>query len=383
MNRSFALALVLAAISTAAACGGDDDDVASPVVGVDGGNDAEASTPNDSAPPLADLPAYLVPGTEAMAAITVNRSTGELFVDSSESGKIYRGMAGADQETSLELFADLTSAGITRGGHLALTPDGKSLVIASGLGDAPHLDIIDVAAKSLRKRVDIPSSGAGLPTTLQDVAVSPDGQRAYATDSFANVIHVVDLASYDATSFPISSEFPFISTVSQGFINATGLAMGNDGSSLIVVHLIDKHLYRISLAAGTLGKAQKIESDPYNVSGNGLWLGPDDELLEVGGDELRIFRFTLSADAATAKFEAKYQSDRFEQGLTHAVAHADRILVLNGSGISLSGGAPPGGGFPDAGDGGLPPVGDGGGFPPNGGDAGTKKLPIRILQLRR
>ena len=311
----------------------------------------------------------------------MNRTTGELFVDSSESGKIYRGMAGADAETSLELFADLTSAGISRGGHLALTPDGKTLVMASGLGDTPHFNVIDVASQSLRKRVDIPSSGGQLPTTLQDVAVSPDGQRAYATDSFANVIHVADLTTYDVTSFPISSEFPFISTTSQGFINATGVAMANDGGSLIVVHLIDKHLYRISLATSTLGKAQKIDSDPYNVSGNGLWLGPDEELLEVGGDELRIFRFTLGA--ANAKLEAKYQSDRFEQGLTYAVAYADRVLVLNGSGISLSGGGGPSGGIPDAGEGGLPPTGDGGGFPTGGGDAGTKKLPIKILQLRR
>ena len=151
--------------------------------------------------------------------------------------------------------------------------------------------------------------------------------------------------------------------------------MEPDGKSVIVVHLIDKHLYRISLAASTLGKAQKIDSDPYNVSGNGLWLGADGELLEVAGDELRIFRFTLSADGTTARLAAKYQSDRFEQGLAYAVAHRDRVLVLNGSGISPSAGGPPaGGGFPDAGDGGPPPF---------GGDAGAKKLPIRILQIRR
>lgn len=382
MNRNFSIALVLAAISTAAACGDDDTGGAAPAVRVDGGTDVDASTPADGPAPLAELPAYLVPGTEAMAAITVNRRSGELYVDSSESGKIYRGTAGADRETTLELFADLTSAGISRGGHLSLTADGKTLVMASGLGDAPHLDVIDVATRSLHKRVDIPQSGGALPTTLQDVTLSPDGARAYASDSFENVIHVVDLATYAVTSFPISSEFPFISTVSQGFINATGLAMANDGASLIVVHLIDKHLYRVSLAAGTLGKAQKVDSDPYNVSGNGLWLGPDNELLEVAGDELRIFRFTLSADAGKAKFEAKYQSDRFEQGLTYAVSHADRVLVLNGSGVSLGAGGPAGGGFADAGDGGLPPVGDGGFLPP-GGDAGTKKLPIRILQIRR
>jgi hypothetical protein len=377
-------------LTTLWACSDDSGTSAAPTS--DGGTESDTSTGADSSAPAATLPAYIVPGTESMAAITVNKTTGELFVDSAESGKIYRGMAGADHETTMELFADFTSAGITRGGHIALSPDGKTMFMASGFGDQPHVNIIDVATKTLTRTVAMPSTtGGGGPTSLQDVAVSPDGKSVYATNPFENVIHALDIGSLAASTFPISKEFPHISDPSQGFLNASGLTISNDGQYLLVVHLIDKHLYRVSLDPATLGKAQQIDTSPYNVSGNGLWLGADNEAIEVAGDELRVFRFKMNADSTKGGFLAKYQGDFFEQGLTYAVAYQDRVLVLNGNGISLAGG---GGGVPngggdgggdagDAGGGGFPSGGDGGGFPQGGGDAGAKKLPIKVLQLRK
>lgn len=370
------------ALTSTWACSDESGSAATPPN--DGGSDGETSS--GSAPPRATLPSYVVPGSESMAAIAINQATGELFVDSAESGKIYRGMAGAEKETSLELFADLTASGVARGGHMTLSPDGKTLFMLSGFGDQPRVAIIDVATKAVTKTVAMPSAGGGPLTALQDVAVSPDAKMLYATSSFENVIHTVDLTTFQASTFPISSEFPHVADTSQGFINATGLAIANDGKYLLVVHIIDKHIYRVSLEAATLGKAQRIDTNPYNVSGNGLWLGADNEAIEVAGDELRVFRFKMNADYTKGDYLAKYQGDFFEQGLTYAVAHRDRILALNGSGIGLAnaGGSSgfPEGGFPEGGfpDAGLPP-GDGGGFPLPGGDAGTKKLPIRVLQL--
>lgn len=379
------VAVGLHAILTIAACSSDDDTSRS-TSGPDASTPETASGDDGAAQPSA-LPSYVVPGSEAMAAITLNEATGEFFVDSAESGKIYRGTAGTDAEITLELFADLTAAGVAHGGHIALSPDGKTIFMLSALGEQPRVSVVDVASRTLVKTVAMASSGGPFPASVQDVVISPDGATLYATSSFDNVIHTVNLATDQASTFPISSEFPHIADASQGFLNATGLAVSRDGKYLLVVHIIDKHLYRISLDPGSLGKAQKVATDPYNVSGNGLWLGAGDEVIEVAGDELRILRFKLDAELTKGDFVARYQSDAFEQGLTYAVSHGDRVLVLNGSGLALGGGPGLGGGIPDGG--GPPPgdageAGDAGGFPPpGGGDAGAKKLPIKVLQLRR
>ena len=375
------------------------------------GDDDSIVEPEPEPEPAAALPSYVVPGDEAMAALTINPATGEFFVDSATSGKLYRGVAGASAETTLELFADLTSVGISSGGHLALSADGTRLAMLAG-GGAPRLHLIDVASKSLLRTIDIPAPAGGGRTALQDVVLSPDGARAYLTNSATNVIHAVDLSTFATSSFPISSEFPFISNSNQGFINATGLAISRDGQHLVIGHLIDKHVYRISLAQGSLGQARQIDTAPYNVSGNGLWLDADGELLQVGGDELRIYRFSLDGALTAGPLLTRYQSDDFEPGLAYAVAHADRMLVLNGSGVANGGGGGGGGGLPPeliaacigkaSGDpcnatvdgapltgscadfGGelvcLPAGGPGG---PGGPGGAMPKLPIRILQLQR
>jgi hypothetical protein len=376
------------------------------------GEDGDAGDPDPDAGSAAALPSYVVPGDEAMAAIAINSTTGEFFVDSASSGKLYRGVAGADAEVTLDLFADFTSAGISAGGHLALSADGSRLVMLAG-GGAARLHVIDLVNKRVLRSIDIPASSAGARVALQDVVLSPDGARAYLTNSAVNVIHTVELATFTTSSFPISSEFPFISNTNQGFINATGMTITADGRNLVVGHLIDKHLYRISLAAGSLGQARRIDTGPYNVSGNGLWLGADGELIQVAGDELRVYRFTLDGAGAAAPFQARYQSDELEAGLTYAVAHRDRVLVLNGSGSANGGGG--GGTLPPelitacvgkaSGDpcsatvngapltgtctdfnGGLvclPAGGPGGGGGGGGGGGSMPKLPIRILQLQR
>lgn len=384
-RRLSVLALLAGGVASAIAACGADDATSSPSP-VDAG--AESTVTGDGAPSSSGLPSYIVPGTESMAAIAVHRKTGDIFVDSAESGKIYRGVAGADRETTLELFADLTSAGLSRGGHLAVSPDGKTLYVLSGFGDTPRVSVVDVATRKLTRSVMMPGAGTSPIDIVQDVAVSPDGKTLYATSSFENVIRTVDLGTFATSTFPLSSAFPFISDPGQGFINATGLAISNDGKYLLVVHIIDKHVYRVSLDPASLGDAQRIDTGPYNVSGNGLSVGDDGEALEVAGDELRIFRFGMNADYTKGELLAKYQGDFLEQGLTYAVAHRDRILVLNGNGISLAnGGGFPGGGLPDAGfgDGGVEgggfPLPEGGGFPQPSADAGSKKLPIKVLQL--
>ncbi|MDX2091415.1 MAG: hypothetical protein SFX73_26380 [Kofleriaceae bacterium] len=317
-------------IVVAAACGDNHD----------AGPDA-ASTETD-APGAGDLPSYVVPVDETMAAITIDPNTGTFYVDSASSGKIFRGRAGATTDTPLELFADLGTSGL---GHLALTPDGRRLVILSALGAAPEVVLVDTTNAMEAGRIALPASG-GL-AAAQDIVVAPDGIHAYATNPFTNVIYAIDLDARTSTTFAISSEFPFISDASLGFLNASGLAITPDGNSLIVAHLIDKHLYRISLDANTLGQAAKIDTAPYNVSGNGLWLDDDGSLLEVAGDELRVFRFALAPDGTTGELASRYADVRFEAGLTYAVRAGDRILVLNGSGVAatdLGGGGNQGGG---------------------------------------
>jgi hypothetical protein len=401
---------------------------------------SDAATDSDTP---GTLPSYLIPGEETMAGIAIHSATGEFFVNSAASGKIYHGFAGAESETTLELFVDLTDSGIASGGHVAVTSDGSRLLMVSAFGDAPTLTVVDLAGQRMPRTVNLGSSGAGAFTAVQDVAVSPDGTQAYVSNSLENIIHVVDLENFEASSFPLSAEFPSIADTSQGFINATGLAVTPDGNYLVVAHIIDKHLYRVSLSPRTLGEAHQIDTTPYNVSGNGLWLGTDGDLLEVAGDELRIYRFSLNRDFTAGPFQVRYQSDLFEPGLTYAVAHEDRVLVLNGSGVALAnGGGAPAGGLQGGGlqgvglqGGGLQGAGaaDGGAVPPDltaacegkasgdacsaplnglnltgsctdtggalacipafappggaGGDAGTAtsapKFPIRVLQLAR
>jgi hypothetical protein len=326
------------------------------------------------------LPSYVVPIEESTTAITLDRGTGEFFVDSAESGKIWTGVAGAEVETELELWADLSEDGITRGGHLALTPDGETMVMVSGLGATPTFWVIDRVSRALVESIEVTIEG-GVFASFQDVAISADGSRAFATNSFENRIYELNLTALEVSSFAILGEFPFINDPAQGFINATGIAATSDGESLLVVHIIDKHVYRVSLTADSLGESTQVDTAPYNISGNGLWLDANGGLIEVAGDELRVFRFQLDDANAVGSFEAKYQSDQFEAGLSYAVSYGDRLLVLNGNGVGL--GAGPGGGGGGFPMGGAPAQGGGfpgaGGFP--GGPTGEEVLPIRVLQL--
>jgi hypothetical protein len=369
MTRRFSFAMFLGL--SAAACSSESSSQATPT------QDASVDASADVATSDAELASYVIPGTEGMAGIALDRTRGVFYVDSAESGRIYRGTVGADRETPLELFADL-SATIPRGAHLAVTPKGDRLLILEGgfIGAGTKLHVVDVASRTVTRTVDL-SAGAGGLVILQDIAC--DDARAYVTNTLENQVHVVDLSTWEATRFPIGEAFPLVSDPSRGFLNATGVALAKDGRALLIVHLIDKHLYRVSLDPATLGQATRVDSAPWNVSGNGLFLGDDGQLLEVASDELRVYRFRIDDAFTRAVFEAKYTSDRFEQGLTYAVAHGGRVLVLNGSGQGIPAPPPGDAGLPEGGppDGftGPPPAGE------TGGDAGQKKLPIRVLQL--
>lgn len=304
---------------------------------------------------------YPLPGEDSYPyGVTGDPATGRFYVSSGNTAKIFSGTLGGE----LTLWADFTTANVRGGTGLQLTADGKTLVWGAQSG----IHVIDVATRTITRTASLPG---GAP---QSVAVSPDGSKAYFVDGQVNAIYVVELASGAVTTLVMPSStpnadpeelaagdlFPCISSAEQGFINASGVAATPDGRYVIVVHLIDKHLYRFDLSALTV---KRVDTGAYYLSGNGLSIAAG-KLYEALADESRIAEYTLSADYAAATFERKLgdadslatPNEAFRMGDVLLVASTQ--LSLTAPGGNQGGGAQPGGGAPascdpGAGQGGL------------------------------
>ena len=70
--------------------------------------------------------------------------------------------------------------------RIRLSPDDRTLYVPNGMNDTGRLGVVDVMSRTLVE--DIPLTSAP-----SDIAVAPDGSRAYIPLSRENLVTVVDL----------------------------------------------------------------------------------------------------------------------------------------------------------------------------------------------
>ncbi|MEO8587521.1 MAG: alkaline phosphatase family protein [Acidobacteriota bacterium] len=201
---------------------------------------------------------------------------------------------------------------------LALTPDGKRVVVACMGADDQSLHLLDAATgKSLAKE-PVKKSWLGL-------AVSPDGSRVYLAGAGGKNVLVYRLES---DRFVPEEPLPLRKGDEQAKLDATpsGLAVTADGKSLWVARLFLNDIVRIDLASRKVAAAVPVGVHPYRPV-----LSPDGSLLAVanwGAASVSFIDAVKGAVVATVKTADHPSALVFSpDGKTLFVAESNRNLV--------------------------------------------------------
>ena len=132
-----------------------------------------------------------------------------------------------------------TAAGNPRG--LAVTPDGKTLVVASEFDSTVSLFDLGAGGPVLGARGLVPGGVSAVAPLayLYAVATSPDSQWAYVTAQGTGLVYAVDLAALRVTgaigtSSPLPGVVVPITGIATGLDHPTGVAVSPDGTTLAV-----------------------------------------------------------------------------------------------------------------------------------------------------
>ena len=201
---------------------------------------------------------------------------------------------------------------------LALTPDGRRVVVACSGADEQSLHLLDAATgKSLAKE-PVKKSWLGL-------AVSPDGSRVYLAGAGGKNVLVYRLES---DRFVAEEPLPLRKGDEPAKLDATpsGLAVTADGKSLWVARILLNDLVRIDLASRIVAAAVPVGVHPYRPI-----LSPDGALLAVanwGAASVSLVDALTAAVVGTVK-TADHPSDLVfsQDGKTLFVAQSNRNLV--------------------------------------------------------
>src|SRR5262249_45266107 len=150
---------------------------------------------------------------------------------------------------------------------------GGPRVLVLNAGDSTA-DVIDAQQGSatfdqIVKSIPLPSTGS-------NVAISPDGTRAFITTGAG--VSVIDLATFVIKSIPLPS-------------GGSNVAISPDGGLLFVI-TNDNHLVVIDVALGSSSPNRIIASIPLPSSGKNVNVSPDGTRLYVtlsDGDALLVF----------------------------------------------------------------------------------------------
>lgn len=351
-----------------------------PDASTDLGPGRDAAADSGSAP----LAEFTAPDAiTSLSGIAVDPDSGEFFVGSGQGGQILTGAAGATASSALRVRCDLGGAGVSRTGALAFFRRGDERHLAAvGAGVLHDIRLTTAGCESA---ATITLTGALL---TQSVAVTPDGRIALVTAPLSRDLVRVDLESQRVDQISLGEGFPLAADPAIGFINGTGVTIAADGRSVIVGHLIDKHLFRLDLGAVSAG-ATRIDTGAANFSGNGL-ARDGDQLVQLLGDEQKVAVYTVNADATQVTYRRRVTPPDMTGNTGELALHRGVILVVVGvsgtfGGLMLpaaSDGRLPG--FPLVGDGGLPfpAIGDAAvpTFPNS--DGGGVAGPPRVIQVR-
>jgi YVTN family beta-propeller protein len=205
---------------------------------------------------------------------------------------------------------------------LAVTPDGKRLVVADHLADAAS--VIDLATGT--------ASTVAVGHAPQGVAVAKDGSKAWVTDQGGNTVHVLDLTG----TLPTVAK-----TITVGTHPNTA-RLSRDGRSVFVTNGDSDELSVLDAATGSVRRtislapydAAKVGSAPFDVAES-----PDGSRLYVstaGNNAVDV------VDPAAGKVLGRIPTAWYPTGV---VATADHLYVLNAKGLGA--GPNDGPGHPD------------------------------------
>jgi YVTN family beta-propeller protein len=187
---------------------------------------------------------------------------------------------------------------------LALSPDGRTLLISSGGQSLVTMKVVDTATRTVRQTIPYPSPQA----LFIGVVWSPDGTRAFASAGGNNKVRTY---GFDGTQLHEGASIPV-----PGF--AAGLAISGDGRTLFVAENTGDALGIVDLATGG------VTSVP---------VGPCDttQLVAFQGGapaQCQPYGVALSRDGATA-----YVSNWGEHSLTavDVASHAVRAHIQVGT----------------------------------------------------
>lgn len=173
------------------------------------------------------------------AASAVAAPSGVVYTANERDGSITRVQleTGAKQTTKLEITPH----------NVQVSPDGKRLL---AVGVASHEGHGAAGAGSKGKLVVMETSGGGKPVLVDagdhpaHVVTDAGGARAFVSDSGANVIHVIDLASMRSVGQITTDKYPH------------GLRLSPDGKALYVANMRGGTVSVID--AGTLKETARI-----------------------------------------------------------------------------------------------------------------------------
>ena len=112
-----------------------------------------------------------------------------------------------------------------------MTPDGSTLLCTSNFG---HVHLIAAATGAITATIKLtPANGS-----LVGVAVSPDGSKAYVTESGNNLLFAANLATHTQdASFPVGSSPSMLAITPDGSeawtVTAAGLDIVNLASGVV------------------------------------------------------------------------------------------------------------------------------------------------------
>ena len=296
VRRLLGLAAALALAATSAAA-------ATPVVG------SEASA-RDA------IRTYVVPG-ECAYPESIDVRGGKYYTGSVCNGNLYRG------DLSKRRATVFVRAGEKPFEMAGIKATATRLVVARGKGRA------SVFNRSTGNRVAAFSNGLGYDSTVNDVAIAPNGD-AYLTDFALSKIYRIPASAIAKHRADRQKLRVFVNL--QGTVfpaedgSANGIAATPDGRFLLVAHFSAGKLYRVRLSNGNVSRVRlhgKLLAAP-----DGITLKGRDVLYVVEFDRRAIAKIRLSANYGSGRIVSRTTHRTFQCPTSAAVA-GDRLLVVN------------------------------------------------------
>ena len=201
---------------------------------------------------------------------------------------------------------------------LALTPDGRRVVVACMGADDQSLHLLDAATGKTLAKEPVKKSWLGL-------AVAPDGKRVYVAGAGGKNVLVYRLES---DRFVVEEPIALRAVGEPAGLDATpsGLAVSTDGKSLWAARMLLNDVVKIDLASRAVAAPVPVGVHPYRPV-----LSPDGRLLAVsnwGAASVSLVDSSSGSVLATVK-TADHPSDLVfsPDGKTLFVAQSNRNLV--------------------------------------------------------